>query len=342
MTAKGTGTAGTTDKVRDEIGRRAAAQTPRCCLTAEIAAMLRLSGGLYLSRGRPVIEAELDSWAAASRLRTAIMAAFAYQAGASTLMPAAHRPGVRYLVRVGPGRDAENLARQAGLIIGGGQALIGMPRPVVAGRRCDCQAAWRGAFLAAGALTDPVKATAVLTITCPGREVALALAGTARRIGLPARACEFRGASQVRLQGPEGIANALCQMGAAAAAEEWLDNRSTWLSHSDVAALAGMASTCATANLNRARHAANEAAGRAERALEILGGEVPGEQAEAARLRIEHPDATISQLGTLACPPVSKDTIAGRIRRLLDRADARAARLGVPGTSGALTHAAAG
>jgi DNA-binding protein WhiA len=131
-------------------------------------------------------------------------------------------------------------------------------------------------------------------------------------------------------------------MGAAAAAGEWLDSRSTWMSHCNVAAGAEKAGTCAAANLNRARQAANEAAARAERALEILGGEVPGELAEAARLRIEHPDATIIQLGTLARPPVSKDTLAGRLRRLMERADARAARLGVPDTAAVLIGAAAG
>ena len=42
-------------------------------------------------------------------------------------------------------------------------------------------------------------------------------------------------------------------------------------------------------------------------------------------------------LGQLADPPLTKDAIAGRIRRLLAMADRRAADLGMPSTEACLT-----
>ncbi|MDN6304079.1 MAG: DNA-binding protein WhiA, partial [Brachybacterium sp.] len=42
--------------------------------------------------------------------------------------------------------------------------------------------------------------------------------------------------------------------------------------------------------------------------------------------------ASLEELGRLADPPLTKDAVAGRIRRLLATADKRAEELGVPGT----------
>ena len=47
---------------------------------------------------------------------------------------------------------------------------------------------------------------------------------------------------------------------------------------------------------------------------------------------MEHQQASLEELGALADPPMTKDAIAGRIRRLLALADKRAAELGIPDT----------
>jgi cell division protein WhiA len=74
-----------------------------------------------------------------------------------------------------------------------------------------------------------------------------------------------------------------------------------------------------------------------ERALEILGDEAPAHLSDAGRLRIENRQASLEELGQIADPPMTKDAIAGRIRRLLAMADKRAEELGVPGTEAGLT-----
>jgi DNA-binding transcriptional regulator WhiA len=72
-------------------------------------------------------------------------------------------------------------------------------------------------------------------------------------------------------------------------------------------------------------------------ALEILGPEAPEHLAVAGRLRLEHRQASLEELGALAEPPLTKDAVAGRIRRLLALADRRAGELGLPGTEASLT-----
>jgi hypothetical protein len=86
------------------------------------------------------------------------------------------------------------------------------------------------------------------------------------------------------------------------------------------------------ANLRRSARAAVAAGARVERALEILGSDAPEHLTVAGRLRIEHRQASLEELGQLADPPLTKDAIAGRIRRLLAMADKRARDEGIPGT----------
>ena len=216
-----------TGLVKDELSRVTVLKP--CCRKAEVSTLLRFAGGLHLASGRIVVEAELDTGAAARRLRKDIAEVFGHSSELIVLAPSGLRKGNRYVVRVR--KDGESLARQTGLVDNHGRPVRGLPRQVVAGTTCDCEAAWRGAFLAHGSLTGP------------GRSMA----------------------------------------------------------------------------------------------LEILGSDAPEHLTVAGQLRIEHRQASLEELGQLASPPLTKDAIAGRIRRLLAMADKRAREEGVPGTDAHLT-----
>ena len=71
--------------------------------------------------------------------------------------------------------------------------------------------------------------------------------------------------------------------------------------------------------------------------MEILGEDVPEHLSEAGRLRLKHKQASLEELGQLADPPMTKDAVAGRIRRLLAMADKRAKDLGIPDTESVVT-----
>ena len=59
--------------------------------------------------------------------------------------------------------------------------------------------------------------------------------------------------------------------------------------------------------------------------------------APSGHLRLEHKQASLEELGQLHDPVLTKDAIAGRIRRLLAMADKRAEELGIPDTEASLT-----
>ena len=91
------------------------------------------------------------------------------------------------------------------------------------------------------------------------------------------------------------------------------------------------------ANLRRSARAAVVASARVKRAFDILGDEVPEHLREAGELRVSHPQASLEELGKLANPQLTKDAIAGRIRRLLAMADKRAHEDGLPDTEASLS-----
>ena len=69
----------------------------------------------------------------------------------------------------------------------------------------------------------------------------------------------------------------------------------------------------------------------------IDGRSIDFSKLEAGKLRVEHRQASLEELGRLADPPMTKDAVAGRIRRLLSMADRKAKQDGIPDTESAVT-----
>jgi cell division protein WhiA len=317
-----------TAAVKDELSR---VDVPKpCCRRAEMAALLRFAGGLHIVSGRVVVEAELDTGAVARRLRREIAEVYGYPSEIHVLASGGLRKGSHYIVRVV--KDGEALARQTGLLDNRGRPVRGLPPQVVSGSGCDAVAAWRGAFLAHGSLTEPGRSSA-LEVTCPGPEAALALVGAARRIGITAKAREVRGVDRVVIRDGDAISSLLARLGAHESLLAWEERRL----RREVRATANRLANFDDANLRRSARAAVAAGARVERALEILGDEVPDHLKMAGSLRVEHKQASLEELGQLHDPPLTKDAIAGRIRRLLAMADKRAEELGIPDTEASLT-----
>lgn len=316
-----------TQKVKAELAAVAIPHpNPR---RAEVATMLRFGGGLHLVGGRIVVEAELDSAAAARRLRTWIHELYNLDSDLLVINASGLRRTTRYAVRVI--RDGEALARLSGLVDQQRRPVRGLPASVVGGSIADAVAVWRGAFLARGSLTEPGRSMA-LEVTCPGSEAALALSGAARRLGISVKSREARGVERVVIRDGEMIADLLTRMGAQETRLLWEERRM----RREVKAQANRLANFDDANLRRSARAAVAASARVERALEILGEDAPEHLVAAGRLRLEHRQASLEELGKLHEPPLTKDAVAGRIRRLLATADKAAEQQGIPGTEASL------
>src|SRR6266550_1828641 len=222
-----------TAAVKDELSR---VDVPKpCCRRSEMAALLRFAGGLHIVSGRVVVEAELDTGAVARRLRREIAEVYGYPSEVHVLASGGLRKGSHYIVRIV--KDGEALARQTGLLDVRGRPVRGLPPHVVSANVCCAVAAWRGAFMAHGSLTEPGRSSA--------------LAWEERHVRREVRATANR------------LAN--------------FDD----------------------ANLRRSARAAVAAAARVTRAVEILGDDAPKHLTSAGRLRLEHRQASLEELGAL-------------------------------------------
>ena len=317
-----------TSAVKDELTRLSV--TKPCCRKAEVSALLRFAGGLHLVAGKILVEVELDAAQSARRLRKDIADVYGHESDLAVLSSSGLRKGSRYVVRVV--KDGEALARQTGLVDANGRPVRGLPPQVVSASICDAEAAWRGAFIAHGSLTEPGRSSS-LEITCPGPEAALALVGSARRLGITAKAREVRGVDRVVIRDGDAIGILLTRLGAHESVLAWEERRM----RREVRATANRLANFDDANLRRSARAAVAASARVQRAMEILGDQIPEHLKEAGELRITHGQASLEELGSLATPPMTKDAIAGRIRRLLAMADKRAAELGIADTEAGLS-----
>jgi DNA-binding protein WhiA len=312
-----------TAEVKEELGAIQSGKTT--VRAAELATILRFSGGLHVISGRIAVESEVESEQLAKRIRKDIAELYGVRAEITIVSASGVRRTSHYLVRVLDG--GETLARQTGLLDARRRPIRGLPNRLTTGSREDLAAVWRGAFLASGSLTDPGR-SAVLEVTCPGNEAAMALVGAAGRLRIAAKAREVRGIHRVVVRDGEAIGAMLELMGATKGVAAWNELRQ----RREVRATANRLVNFDDANLRRSAQAAVAACARVERALEILDGDVPEHLRYAGELRLRFRDSSLDELGHHADPPMTKDAVAGRIRRLLAMADKRASDLGLPGT----------
>ena len=316
-----------TAEVKDELTQVDVGKTS--VRAAELATILRFSGGLHLISGRIAVESELDTPQLARRVRRDLSELYGVRSEMTVLSASGVRRNNHYLVRVVDG--GETLARQTGLLDARRRPIRGLPNRLTTGSPDEIEAIWRGAFLAHGSLTDPGR-SAALEVTCPGNETAMALVGAAGRLQVQAKAREVRGVHRVVIRDGEAISEMLGHMGARRSVRNWEELRQ----RREVRANTNRLVNFDDANLRRSAQAAVAACARVERALEILGPTIPEHLRYAGQLRLDHRDASLDELGHFADPPMTKDAVAGRIRRLLALADKRAIEEGIPNTEAAV------
>ena len=296
---------------------------------AELTTILRFSGGLHSIAGRVAVEAEVETDVLARRVARDLVEIYGVRPELAHVQSSSGRSANLVAVRVIEG--GETLARQTGLLDNRRRPVRGLPNKLTTGARPDLAAVWRGAFLAAGSLSDPGR-SAALEVACPSGEAAMALVGAAHRLGIAAKAREVRGVPRVVVRDGEAIRATLLMMGAQKTAAAWEEMRQ----RREVRAGVNRLVNFDDANLRRSAQAAVAACARVERALEILGDTVPDHLKQAGDLRLAHRDASLDELGHHADPPMTKDAVAGRIRRLLAMADKKAAQDGIPDTESAV------
>lgn len=182
----------------------------------------------------------------------------------------------------------------------------------------ECASAYlRGAFLSCGAVTNP-SADYHMEFSVPHFRLSRDLLALMQELGFGARLVRRKGSHIVYLKESEQIEDALTLMGAVGASLELMNVKIV----KDIRNTANRIANCESANIDKtvsASLAQIEAIRRIERKGAMDG--LPEELRELARLRTEHPELSLRELGELLPEPLSRSGVNHRLRRILEYAE---------------------
>lgn len=301
-------------ETKNELARIGPGKT--CCQLSEIAGFLRVSGSLRLAGGGKFkIVTTTDNPAIARHYKKLIKEYFGIDAqleiGSGTNLSRGHR----YLLTINPEDRSEQILRETGILLvrqGNNYISDGIYDDIVS-KKCCRRAYLRGMFLASGSVTDPEKSYH-LEIVCGSEQLAKDLRKLINTFeDLAAKITQRKGRYVVYMKNSAYVRDTLAIMGA----------DSHVLLFDDVQIKKAMVgetvriTNCDSANTDRTLDASEKQINairkiEAHKGLAIL----PEKLREMAQLRLENPEASLTQLGEMMDPPLKKSGVNNRLRRI--------------------------
>ncbi len=216
------------------------------------------------------------------------------------------------------GKDLPRLLKELGFMSSRGVLReITVPAPASMLKNECCRRAFlRGAFLADGYVSDPESAYH-LEIVPAGEARAEELKNLLESLGVRSRITLRKGRHLVYIKESEAISDVLSLTGAFQSRLEWENARV----YRSIQGQVNRQVNCETANLAKTSKAGSEQAEAIRRIAETRGLSVlPAHLMEIARLRMEHPELSLQELGELLDPPVGKSGVNHRLRKIMEYA----------------------
>ena len=291
----------------------------RHCQIAELASILGLCGSIIInSRNEYRVKVHTENKAVARKVFTLIKKTFNIESDIS-IRRNIQKQSVSYSVVVKQHQDALRVLQAVKLIDEhlDGFEEVRIVNPIVVQQTCCKRAFIRGAFLAAGSMSDPKKAYH-FEIVCAAEPMAEQIRELMSSFSMDAKIVQRKKSYVVYLKEGSQIVDILNIMEAHVSLME-LEN---------VRILKEMRNTvnrkvnCETANLNKTVSAAVKQLEDITYLRDTIGLEKLSEGLEEVALaRLSHPDASLKELGALLSPPVGKSGVNHRLRKLGDLAE---------------------
>lgn len=303
-----------TAEVKDELSR--VEPKRQCCLHAELAAIVRIEGTLHITgKERFRLEVATETAPVARKAIKLLHGLYDLKTELTVRRSVLHKTN-NYLITVPSQPALPNALRELG-ILDDSMALTYGILPRVVRRECCAISYLRGAFLGGGFVADP-HGDFHFELTAESEELAEDLASLMEGFDIPAKTTRRRGLFTVYLKGAEPIVTFLALVGAHRALLRTEDVRVMKSMRNDVNRLVN----AETANLQKTADAAISQIEAIQLLDERRGTEnLPPALQELARLRLEHPEVSLRELGELADPPLSKSAVYHRVRRIEELAN---------------------
>lgn len=290
----------------------------RHCRLAETAAILSLCGKIVITENnRHCVKIQTENLPVARKYFTLLRKAFNIKAEVAVRKSREVR---YYSVMVRKDREAVRLLRDTCLMDEDGNIYECMS-PIhnqLLKQNCCRRAFIRGAFLAAGSVSDPKKSYH-FEIVCASLENAAQLRDLLVQMEIDAKTVVRKRHHVVYVKEGSQIVELLGLMGAHVSLMELENVRIMKEMRNSV----NRKVNCETANLNKTVSAAVRQLEDIRYLQETMGlHELTEGLEEIARLRLEHPDASLKELGEMLSPKVGKSGVNHRLRKLCLMADA--------------------
>lgn len=312
----------------------------KCCMLAEIAGFLRVSGSVRITGGSFAIVASTESAATARHLKVLTETYFKNKVDLS--IGGSLRPGSQgkkgrntYYISISPEQKSMQILRETGMILireGDDYFSDGIYQPVIKSKCCK-KAYLRGMFLSCGTMSDPRKGYH-LEFVLDKEQSALDLKKlTGSFVDLSANITKRGDDWVVYMKKAAYISDMLGIMGASSAMLDFESIRVNKGMHGEIMRMIN----CDNANVDRTLSAAEEQKewlriiASAETGREPEGDEqadpasrfwteglrhLPPALREVAFLRLYKPEASLSEIGESLTPPVGKAGISKRFAKI--------------------------
>jgi cell division protein WhiA len=282
----------------------------KCCQCAELAAFIRLGGNIQISGRRLALNVVTSNPAVARRIFTLFKNVFDLSSEIIVRKKIKLKKNNVYLVRISEQNKVKEVLGRLGLMQDG--VLIRELDSSISKRKCCRRSYLRGAFLAAGSVSNP-ESSYHLEIYTDYREQAEQLVTLIEAFNLKPKITTRKNGFLVYIKESEQIVELLNIIGA----------HSALLNFENIRIIKGIRNSInrlinfETANVNKTVEAAVKQAEYIRVIDRTVGVDaLPPPLRQLAELRLQHPEASLQELGELLEPPLGKSGVNHRMRKL--------------------------
>ena len=292
----------------------------KCCMLAEISGFMRFCGTIGLSGGGKLqVKLTTENPAVARHFKTLIKDYFNVNANLVISQTSILKKGHFYVLVIDAEMNAEQILRETGVLMvkeGCNYISDGIYSDLVK-TKCCRRAYLRGIFMGAGTISDPEKGYH-LEIVCNSETLSNDVKKLINSFGLRSKMVIRKKTHVVYLKEAEQIIDFLNILGAHG---QLLDFENVRIMK-EMRNKTNRISNCDSANLDKTINASVKQMENIQLIEKTRGlGSLPEKLREAARLRVENPEASLSELAEMMDPPIGKSGINHRFQKINEIAE---------------------
>lgn len=290
-------------------------EVDECCMKSELSALIKMNGAVSYFDGQWVINVQTENAAIARRIFSLIKNVYKIEIDLLVRKKMKLKKNNVYICRIK--KESKEVLEDLKIFSDG--VLTNTITDEITEKECCRRSYLRGAFLAGGSVNNPETSAYHLEIASLYEEHAEAVTKLMNRYELNAKYIDRKRGYIIYLKEAEKIAEFLSLIGGYQALLKFEDIRIVRDMRNSVNRLVN----CETANLNKTINAAMRQVENIKFIDEEIGiDELPERLREVARIRVEHQDMTLKEIGeAVSTGTISKSGINHRLRKLDEIAD---------------------